>query len=322
MSAVPDLSSRPAWHRWRPGRVAFAYILLLALFAVVGMINSQFLHWDSVRVQLILAAFVGIAAIGQTLAILIGQIDLSIPWTITASAIVMGNVYNATGSSLTALLAAAGIGLAVGLLNGVGVALFRVNALIWTISVNLLVQGATLIYTNTSAPSATIPPVATALASGRLFGLPAAFITWAALSAVVLVVLHRTVLGRRIYAQGTSEEVVLMSGLNPLTTIFTVFVISGLCAALVGAMLAGYSGQTYLGMGNPYLLIPIAAVVLGGTSLSGGSGGYLGTVAGVLIMILLDSLLASLQIGQGLRSVIFGAIVIVMLLLFRPRSAA
>jgi ribose transport system permease protein len=99
-----------------------------------------------------------------------------------------------------------------------------------------------------------------------------------------------------------------------------VFSISGLCASLVGLLLTGFAGQTYLGMGEAYLLIPIAAVVLGGTSLSGGTGGYLGTFIGSIIVVVLDAVLASIQVSQGLRQVFFGLIILAMMLLFRQRS--
>jgi ribose transport system permease protein len=89
---------------------------------------------------------------------------------------------------------------------------------------------------------------------------------------------------------------------------------------LVGLLLTGFAGQTYLGMGDTYLLIPIAAVVLGGTSLSGGTGGYLGSLVGSIIVVILDTLLVSIQVGQGLRQVLFGLIILMMMLLFRNRS--
>jgi ribose transport system permease protein len=112
-----------------------------------------------------------------------------------------------------------------------------------------------------------------------------------------------------------------MSGIRPSLIYFWVFFISGLCASLVGLLLTGFAGQTYLGMGDAYLLIPIAAVVLGGTSLSGGTGGYLGSLVGSIIVVILDALLVSIQVSQGLRQALFGLIILIMMLLFRNRPA-
>jgi ribose transport system permease protein len=132
----------------------------------------------------------------------------------------------------------------------------------------------------------------------------------------------RTKFGREIYALGNSELATLMSGTRPSAIYFCVFAISGLCASLVGLLLTGFAGQTYLGMGDAYLLIPIAAVVLGGTSLSGGTGGYLGTFVGSIIVVVLDAVLVNIQVSQGLRQVLFGLIILAMMLLFRNRPAS
>ncbi|MGH6991092.1 MAG: ABC transporter permease subunit, partial [Stellaceae bacterium] len=98
-----------------------------------------------------------------------------------------------------------------------------------------------------------------------------------------------------------------------------VFVAGGLCSALVGLMLAGYSQQAYLGMGNEYLLPPIAAVVIGGTRLAGGEGGYIGSIAGALTVILLEAVLITLDVSQGARNVVFGGILLALVLLFLRR---
>ena len=151
--------------------------------------------------------------------------------------------------------------------------------------------------------------------------MPGSVLIWITLSIVVILILARTRFGREIYALGNSELVTLMSGTRPSLIYFWVFSISGLCASLVGLLLTGFAGQTYLGMGDAYLLIPIAAVVLGGTSLSGGTGGYLGSLVGSIIVVILDALLVSIQVSQGLRQVLFGLIILMMMLLFRNRSA-
>jgi ribose transport system permease protein len=151
-------------------QVGFPLVLLIVLFAGAGIVNPQFLSWDSLRIQFTLAAFIGIVGIGQTLAILIGQIDLSIPANISLSAILSANVYGQTSNPVLSLLAGAAVGLATGLLNGIGIACLRVPSLIWSLGMNLVLQGATLVYTDTSARwRANYPPLL-ALFKRGLFG--------------------------------------------------------------------------------------------------------------------------------------------------------
>jgi ribose transport system permease protein len=300
-------------------QVGFPLVLLIVLFAGAGIVNPQFLSWDSLRIQFTLAAFIGIVGIGQTLAILIGQIDLSIPANISLSAILSANIYGQTSNPVLSLLAGAAVGLATGLLNGIGIACLRVPSLIWSLGMNLVLQGATLVYTDTSAPSSTIAPFAHWIVTGTIGGVPTILLFWLLLSVVCLVVLHATAFGRRIYALGNNELASAMSGINLFHVYFPVYLISGLAASITGILLSGYSGQTYLGMGESYLLIPIAAVVIGGTTLAGGRGGYFGTMIGSIAVVLLDSVLTSLQVSPGLRKIFFGAIIVAMMLLFRRK---
>jgi ribose transport system permease protein len=300
-------------------QVAFPMVLLIVLFAGAGIVNPQFLSWDSLRIQLTLAAFIGIVGIGQTLAILIGQIDLSIPANISLSAILSANVYGQTSNPILSFLAGSSVGVVAGLLNGIGIAKLRVPSLIWSLGMNLVLQGATLVYTDTAAPSSTIAPFARWIVTGTSVGVPMIVIFWVLLSIACLVVLHCTAFGRRIYALGNNELASAMSGINVFRVYFPVYLISGLAASITGILLSGYSGQTYLGMGESYLLIPIAAVVIGGTTLAGGHGGYFGTMIGSVAVVLLDSVLTSLQVSPGLRKIFFGAIIVAMMLLFRRK---
>lgn len=302
------------------GKVLIAYAILLLIFMGAVVVNPAFLEWGTIRLQLVLAAFVGIVAIGQTLAILIGQIDLSAPWTITLSAILATNLYAEYRHQWVALAVVLVIGVAVGLFNTLGVYVLRVPSLIWTLSVNLVLQGLTLIYTNAAAPTTVVPPLAHALALGMLGGVPVVALVWTAGAALVIYALHYLPFGRYIYSIGNNELASVLSGVKVARTYALIFVTSGLCAAFTGLLLSGYSSQAYLGMGDDYLLAPIAAVVIGGTRLAGGSGGYLGTIAGALIVVLLEAVLITLRVSQGAREAIFGTILIALVYLFLRRG--
>lgn len=301
-------------------RVLFSYVILLAVYAGCVAVSRDFLSWSTVRLQLVQAAFIGVIAIGETFAILIGQIDLSAPWTITLSAILATNLAAQFNAQWIAFAVAIGVGVGVGLLNAIGVFALRVHSLIWTLSVNLLLQGVALIYSNAVAPTTRIPPVAGFLALGNIGPAPAAFALWAVCAAVAIGALRLSPFGRLVYAIGNRPAAALLSGVRLGRVYTAVFVASGLCSALVGLLLAGYASQAYLGMGNDYLLPPIAAVVIGGAPLTGGVGGYVGSVAGVLVVVLLQAMLVSLDVSEGARQMIFGALLLALAFAFIKRS--
>ena len=308
--------------RISPGRrrVLFSYVILLAVYAACIAVNREFLSWNTLRLQLVQATFIGVIAIGETFAILIGQIDLSVPWTITLSAILATNFAVQFDSQWVAFAVVVGVGVGVGLLNTLGVFVLRVHSLIWTLSVNLLLQGVALIYTNAVAPTTRIPPVASFLALGNIGPLPTGFVLWACCAVLAIGALRLLPFGRCVYAIGTRPVAALLSGVRLGRIYVIVFVLSGLCSALVGLLLAGYSSQAYLGMGNDYLMPPVAAVVIGGTPLTGGVGGYVGSIAGALIVVLLQAMLITLNVSEGARQIVFGALLLALAFLFIKRS--
>src|SRR5262249_40242018 len=139
---------------------------------------------------------------------------------------------------------------------------------------------------------------------------------WSLAGVLISTVLNRTPFGRYVYAIGNSERVTYLSGISTRMILIVAFVTSGTCSAFAGAMLAGYAGKAYQAMGDPYLLPAIAAVVLGGTSILGGRGNYLGTIAGVILITLLESILSVMQISDSARQIIYGAMIIVMMLVY------
>jgi len=155
------------------------------------------------------------------------------------------------------------------------------------------------------------------LATGTtLLGIPNSLLVWIVLGAAAVFLLTRTTFGRAVYAIGNSERAVYLSGVKSQRIILLAFAISGGLSAFGGVLLAGYASKAAQGMGDAYLLPSIAAVVLGGTSILGGRGTYLGTVAGVILITLLQSILSVMQIEESGRQVIYGVVIITMLLLY------
>ncbi|AZL60004.1 ABC transporter permease [Tabrizicola piscis] len=261
--------------------------------------------------QLQIGSFLGICAAGLMVVILTGHIDLSIPATLTGAAM----IGTAIGGP-TAIPAALAFGLCVGLLNGAGVAILRVPSMIFTLGMDTVLRGVTVAQTGGFAPQDQATPLMLALAKDRFLGIPLALYVWAGVSIVVAFLLARTSFGRAVYAIGTRERAAYLSGIRTRPVIVGAFVASSVCAALAGALLAGYSAKAYQGMGNAYLLPAIAAVVLGGTNVLGGSGRYVGTLIGVILIVLLNSVLSIMQMPEALRQIIYGTVIIVMLLIY------
>lgn len=308
-----------SWSRltaWTKHGVAVSYVLLVLIIIGAIIYNPHFGTWPNARAQLQIASFIGIIAIGQTMVILTGQIDLSVPWNLTFCSIVMASLYASGHGVVLAVGAALLIGAGIGVINAIGVAIFRLHSLVWTLGMNALLEGATLVYTNAQPPKSDIPDAVRFLAIGNIHGVPVAPLVWGILAVVTLFVLGRSRFGRHLYAIGNNEPALFLSAVDTRRTYLGAFVVSGLCAAVAGILLTGYASQTYLGMGNDYLLVPIAAVIIGGTNIMGGSGGYLGSIAGALIVVLLQSILATAQIGQAGKNIIFGTIIIGLVLLY------
>ena len=146
--------------------------------------------------------------------------------------------------------------------------------------------------------------------------IPVALLVWLAVSALVVVILTRMTLGRAIYAIGNRERAAYLSGIDTNRVILIAFALSGAAAGLAGVLLAGYSTKAYQGMGDAYLLPAIAAVVIGGTNILGGRGRYLGTLVGVILIVLLNSVLSIMQMPEAGRQIIYGTVIIAMLLVY------
>jgi ribose transport system permease protein len=302
----------------RPTLIASFFILAILLAGTVYTEATQgtatFLAPTYLLQQLKIAAFLGIVAAGMMVVILLGHIDLSVPWTLAASAMTA----TAVGGDW-AFPIGLSIGLAVGIVNGLGVAFLRVPSMIFTLGVNAVLRGLMVMLTGGFAPQSSATPIMEYLANGQAIpgiGIANAVLVWAAVSALLVFLLTRTPLGRYIYAIGNQEAAAYLSGVNTRAVLIAGFAISGLCAALAGLLIAGYSAKAYQAMGDPYLLPAIAAVVIGGTNILGGQGRYAGTVVGTLLIVLLQSVLSVMQMPEAGRQIIYGVVIVAMLLVY------
>jgi ribose transport system permease protein len=282
--------------------VLAAFGCTIALLLVGSLYSANFLSPDYLLQQLQVASFLGIIASGAMLVILLGHIDLSVPWVVTVGGMMSTAAAGWWGPTGVALAIPFGVfcGLLFGCINGFGVAYLRIPSMIFTLGMNAVAQGLMVL-----------------LAVGRsVLGIPNAVWVWAAVGGLVVLLLTRTSFGRCVYAIGNRESAAYLSGADTRRVVFACFALSGACAALAGVLLAGYSSKAYQAMGDSYLLPAIAAVVLGGTNIMGGRGTYLGTVAGVLLITLLQSILSVMQIEEAFRQMIYGTVIIGMLLVY------
>ena len=303
------MSVLAAVRRQRP--LALAYLTTLVLFVAAVAISPGFLHAPQLRQILVLATFIGIAGLGQTLVIISGGIDLSVPWALNGAAVLVtvltGGRSAPAGWAIPLLLA---LGALVGLVNGIGVAWLGVPPIVMTLGTFAILQGALLVATN-GATGSSAPPVLKTLSTGRWLGLPPAVWLWLLLALLAGAVLSATVYGRRLYAVGTNPVVAELSGVDVRRTVVVAYVVSGVGAVLAGLLLVGYVGNAYLGMGDPYLFSAVAAVAIGGASILGGSGHYAGTVAGALSLTLISVVLPVLGLRPAVLQIIYGVVILV-----------
>ena len=299
----------------KPIAIAAGFIVLILIVGSIYTFSTEgtlpLLQPSYLIQQLQIGAFLGICAAGLMVVILLGHIDLSIPWTLTAAAI-MGASIGGPWAVPYALL----IGVAVGVVNGFGVAVLRIPSMIFTLGIDTVLRGLMVAKTGGFAPKDDATPLMLYLAKGKFLGLPFALVVWALVSLAIWFILARTSFGRSVYATGTREGAAFLSGIRTRWVIIGAFVISSVCAALAGVLLAGYSAKAYQGMGNAYLLPAIAAVVLGGTHILGGRGKYLGTLVGVMLIVLLNSVLSIMKMEEAWRQIIYGVMIIGMLLVY------
>ena len=320
--AQPGLLSAALRRVDPPVAIAFGCIVVMLLLG--SLYSSSFLSPQYLLQQLKVASFLGVIATGMMIVILLGQIDLSVPWVVAVGGM-MSTAATGWGPVGQTLAIPFGIacGVALGLANGVGVAYLRIPSMIITLAVNAVAQGLMVVHTGGFSPQDSSSPAMRTLATGDfLFGLPNALLVWAAVGAAAIFLLKRTTFGRAVYGIGNRERAAYLSGVNTQRVVLIAFALAGGLSAFGGVLLAGYASKAAQGMGEAYLLPAIAAVVLGGASILGGRGSYLGTIAGVILITLLQSILSVVQMPEAGRQIIYGVVIVAMLLLYGREGRA
>lgn len=308
------------------GRSAFIGLIVLFALIVISTFSIEgFLSASNIRAILLFAAFLGIASVGQTMVALLGGLDLSIPFVIGSSNIALLFLITVGVPSYVAFGFILVLGGIIGLLNGIMSFRLQGQALIVTLGTGFAVAGFTQIMTSIGSQYAgnvfgTVPPWLSNLAAmnGRFFGLsfPPTIIIWVVVALILIIGLRTTSWGRNLYALGGNRRSASLMGVSEFKYWVGCYVISGVFAALAGCLLLGWSGGAFIGVGDPYLFTTLAAVVIGGTSLLGGNGGYGFTVIGVLVLQVLTSFLLGIGLQYEWQQFIFGLLILPMVALY------
>jgi ribose transport system permease protein len=315
-----DRSDRLRWLIDHPQVVLIAVLAVLVL--ATGAIQPGYLSVNGLRNTLLIAAPLAIIAGGQTVAMLTGGIDLSVAITATGAAYVAGSL--SSEGAAVAILGGLAVGLIVGLLNGIGVAFFRVHPLIITLGMSGILLGLFTTWAQTFlAGSTNVAPFIRRLGSGAFLGglVPYNLVIWALVAVLLIFGLSRTGLGRMVYAVGDNPVACRLAGVRVWQVHIAVYVLCGFLAAVAGILLAGRSGSVDLELAASFLLPSVAAAVIGGTSIFGGTGGYTGTIIGALILGVLRSMLTFLDAGEAVQQLLYGVIVLTLAWLYARITA-
>jgi ribose transport system permease protein len=299
--------------------LAIAVAVVVVLLVVGEIVSPGFAAPRQVIGQLVIAALLGLVAAGQNLVILGGRegIDLSVGAMIGLGALIAGNMMQGQdGGILPAFLAVGIATFSLGVLNGIGVTLLRIPPLVMTLGMAGVLQGLLVVLTR-GQPSGNAAPLLVGFVTKPLIlGLPGMLFIWALVGIALWLLLRHTAFGLRVLAIGTNEEAAALSGVHVARVRTLLFGLSGMFAGLGGFFVLGYTGNVFIGVGNQYVLPSIIAVVIGGTSLAGGAGGYWGTMAGAVVLVLLQSILTTLAIEPFGRQIIFGLTLLVLMLFY------
>jgi ribose transport system permease protein/inositol transport system permease protein len=307
----------------KPSRIQFVapavvgvverYALLLFLIVMVGfaaLASPTFLQPGNLLNVLTIAAPLGMVVVGQTFAILVRGLDLSVA-SLMATVAVLATAFRATSDDMIPVIFVAAIvfSAVVGLANGWLVAKRGVSPFLATLATMIILQGARFAYTG-GAPISTLPPGMRILATGRALGLPINLWTLVGMAAVLSLVLHKSRFGRELYMVGGNPKAARLVGLSPDRVVIACYVICSICAGVGGLFLLGYVGTVSNWVGQGYELDSIVAAVMGGVALSGGRGSVGGALLGVAVLIVVSNLVILLGLPVDAQLIIKGVIII------------
>jgi ribose transport system permease protein len=298
-------------------RLGAVWLVVVILYAVSGLFSPGMFKVGQVLNILQVAAFLGVVATGQTLALLTGGVDLSVAGVVTMANIVSTSIMAGRDSNmLMGIAVCVLLAASVGLINGLMITVVRVTPLVATLGMNSILFGAALVYTH-GAPHGGISPGFAVFGQGHLMVFPVSTICWLTIALGTAWVSRQTVFGRQLYAVGANTVAARMMGIPVKRIVIIAYILSSTMAVLGGLLLTSYIGSPSLGIGDQFLLTSIAATVVGGTALTGGMGSVVGTIGGTLFITELNSFTNIVRVSTGTQFVLQGAVIALSVLLYR-----
>lgn len=304
-------------------RILVPFIIAAMLIIAGEFVAPGFAGANHVLQLLKTSALLGVLVLAQSVVIISGGegIDLSVGAIASFSAIMAAVIMNGKDADLVqATLLAIAAGFLLGLINGVGVAVFNVPPLIMTLGMASVITGMVLIYSQGFIIRGSASELLKTIGGGQIYGYPSMIFVWVGIIIISLFILTRTKSGISLYGVGANDMTAELDGVRTRRVRALAYATGGAIAALAGVFLLGYNGLPFMGIGDSYVLPSVAAAVIGGISLAGGSGSYLGAVGGSILLTTLTALLVTLRMGEGGKQVVFGLVLIVLLALYGRRS--
>ncbi len=298
-------------------KLGAVWLVVALLYFVSGLISPGMFQFSQAINICQVAAFLGVVATGQTIALLTGGIDLSVAGVVTMANIVSTSLMGGRpGYILAAVTVCLLLAAIVGLVNGLIITIARVTPLVATLGMNSILFGAALVYTG-GAPHGGISPDFAVFGQGHFGVFPISTICWVSIVLAVAFLTRRTIFGRELYAVGANAIAARVMGVPVNQVIIGAYVLSAVMAVLGGLLLTSYIGSPSLGIGDQFLLTSIAATVVGGTALSGGIGSVLNTIGGTLFITELNSFTNIVQVSTGVQFVLQGTVIALSVLMYR-----
>ena len=280
---------------------------LVVLVVLGGVAAPRSLLPGTLAAIIPFAAFLAIAAIGETLVLMTRGIDLSVPAIVTLSSTVLLGVSGGADTNLAmAVVVALLLAFAAGLVNGLLVGFLELNALIVTLATGAMLSGATLWYRQSLPPESSVPSILAAWGGSRILGINLSAWVAVLLLALLTLILRKTPAGRRLCAVGANPQAAHITGIGVPLYRAAAFAIAGLLYGIVGILLSAFIRNPTLDVGGAYLLAPIAAAVLGGTAVSGGIGSLVSVAVAALFLTHLGQILKMLGLSSAIQSIVEG----------------
>jgi ribose transport system permease protein len=302
-------------------QVAIAIAAIIALFVFGEIISPGFLSFSHLMSVLRLSVFLGIVALGQSLVVMAGGegIDLSVGSVLSLGVCISSSLLVGKDANIpVSLLATLAAGFAIGMVNGAGISYVGIPPLIMTLAMASVVEGLSLIYTG-GYPRGSAPALLEALGNGRMLEIPNILLFWGVVIIAATIILLRQRWGAILFGVGANSITAELSGINVKRFRMFVYGICGAVSGLAGFFVLGYTGTPYLNLGAPYLMTSIAAVAIGGISLAGGSGSYVGAAIGCILLTTLSSILVALRTTESVRQIVYGSLIFIIVVTYTRR---